>query len=990
MTRSLDDAFSAAKTIYDDFVEHGESILSEEDAKIRIINRILTDSLGWEFESIRAETHHENGYSDYILLIEDRPALLIEAKRIGRVGLNTSDTSKRKYWKISGPALKEAMQGIDQAFSYSAANGIPISVVTDGDAWIVFKTFTSGDPYKEKQAVVFPSLNALIDSFEEFYEILSRSEFGRKTYNAVFDKIHNTRLLLTNPLVAPIEEDHIKLLPKSPLAFDLDAVFKAFFDRLSGDQDDEMLVECFVETRESRIADFSMEKITAGVLGNLDPKLLDIDVELATLIQANLGETDKSAAESGQTIFIVGPTGAGKTTFLNRFFRKTLSEAVRRQCVMLRINFLDATGNGDTLHSWITEQLIRGLESRCYDGGSPSWEELRGLYFDEYQKRSRGVDAKLYERDKDAFYSKFSIILEREVQENREDYLRKLLADVVKNRKKLPIIVVDNTDEFSERIKQNTFQFAQALRRHANHCLLIFPVTDKSAWSFSKTDIYGIYQSKSFFLPTPSPREVFRKRIDFIQKRVNAEQDEESARSYFAGKGIKVSIPDIRAFAKAIEEVFVEQEYTAKTLGQLTNYNIRRTLRLSQRVMTSSILKVEDLLKSYITGTAVAPNFQKFLQALMKGNYEYFRQSDQHEIFPVFSSDPELPRSPLLYLRILALLEAAYKAHSEIDKQHLTVQSIVDFFDGIGCNEAAVDNALLTLMEARLIEPYDMSNRSVDTNQKFAITNAGRIHLLLATENYVFFEQLALTTRISSSDVANQISSSIKGTGPYKSRADRVRSAFCKYLIEEDANYVNQDVKSEQYANQSELISKLMRFGSKSSARGMDHSSQSSAGVPESAVGFSRAGVVGTVDWFDLEKGYGFVEVDSEETLEDSVFIHMEQVRQAGLVSLSEGDTILCDLSTGSKGIFVSKIHEIEEHSPDARKAECQIVKFFRDRGYGFASLSENAADAYFRISVLENATNRLISVGDKFTAMVVPDSKGRGLEVREILKFED
>lgn len=986
MSKGVDEAFDAANAIFQEFVEHGDTIVSEEDAKIRIINRILTDSLGWNFEAIRAETRHENGYSDYILLNEDRPAFLVEAKRIGRLGLNTADKSKRKYLKISGPALKGAMPGIDQAFSYSATNGIPVSVVTDGDAWIVFKTFTSGDPFKDKQAIVFPSFGALVDGFEEFYELLSRSAFGKKVYNAVFDKVHNTRLLLTNPLVAPIQENDIKLLPKSALAFDLDAVFRAFFDRLSGDQDDEMLVECFVETRESRIADFSLEKITAGVLGNLDPKLPDIDVELATLIQSNLGAANQASTESGQTIFIVGPTGAGKTTFLTRFFRKTLSEAVRRQCVMLRVNFLDATGNDDTLHGWITEQLIVGLESLCYEGGSPSWEELRGLYFDEYQKRSRGVDAILYETDKEAFYKKFSEILEREVQQNREDYLRKLLTDVVKNRKKLPIIVVDNTDEFPDRIKQNTFQFAQALRRHANHCLVIFPVTDKSAWSFSKTDIFGIYQSKSFFLPTPSPREVFRKRIDFIQKRANKEQDEELAKSYFAGKGIKVSIPDIRAFAKAIEEIFVEQEYTAKTLGQLTNYNIRRTLRLSQRVVTSSVLKVEDLLKSYITASSVAPDYQKFLHALMKGNYEYFKQSDQHEIFPVFANDPELPRSPLLTLRILSLLHATFEANTEIDKQHLTVQSIVDFFDGIGCNETAVDNSLMTLMEARLIEPYDMSNRSVDTKQKFAITSAGKIHLLLATENYVFFEQMALTTPITNADTAAQIASTIKGTGPYKSRADRVRSAFCRYLMESDAVYINRAVESEQYANQANLISKLQRFDTKGTTPSSVEASLTEAGMPAAAIGFARDGVLGTVDWFDTEKGYGFVEIESEEALEDSIFVHMEQVKEADLEELSEGDTILCDLATGAKGVFVSKVHVIEKHSPDASEETCKVVRIFLDRGYGFASLNHRGEDAYFRISAFDGVVDQPIQVGDSFTALVVSDRRGRGLEVREVL----
>ena len=128
------------------------------------------------------------------------------------------------------------------------------------------------------------------------------------------------------------------------------------------------------------------------------------------------------------------------------------------------------------------------------------------MYFSEYTKRMYGVDAKLYQRDKDAFQVKFGEYLEQKVEQDREGYLRRILDDVVRNRKKLPILVIDNTDEFTHRFKQDLFQFAQSLRRYVNHCLIIFPVTDKSAWSFSKTDLFwNLSVEIRFFCPLPLP-----------------------------------------------------------------------------------------------------------------------------------------------------------------------------------------------------------------------------------------------------------------------------------------------------------------------------------------------------------------------------------------------------------------------------------------------------------------------------------------------------
>ena len=507
----LDSAFKETKDIVDAAVLNIQSIKTEQDAKLQIITRIITEGLGWSFSDIGAEVKHDSGYSDYLVSNGGKPAFIIEAKRIGSLEIGITESQRLRHLKISGPGLKNALLGIKQAARYATEEGLPIAVLTDGLTWIIFKPFVPGENFKNKEAFVFSSLRAVLDDFLTFYELLSKELLSKKTYNIIFDKLHQNRLLLTQSLFTPLEENEIKISKKSNLAFDLEKVFSNFFTKLTGDDNGDMLIDCFVETRESRIADFSLEKITANVLGNISPANKDVDRELASLIE------DAVEVESGQTIFIVGPTGAGKSTFLDRFFRKTLSNSLRRQCLVINVNCLDASGRKETVLQWLTESIITSLENLIYQDGTPSWNELLGLYYSEYQRRSKGVDALLYERDRDEFKEKFAEFLDRNVEEDREGYLKRILTDAVRNRKTLPILVIDNTDEYSIEYKKTIFQFAQSLRRHANHCLLIFPVTDKSVWSFSKTDIFGIYQSRSFFLPTPAPREVFRKRIDFSQ-----------------------------------------------------------------------------------------------------------------------------------------------------------------------------------------------------------------------------------------------------------------------------------------------------------------------------------------------------------------------------------------------------------------------------------------------------------------------------------------
>lgn len=54
----------------------------------------------------------------------------------------------------------------------------------------------------------------------------------------------------------------------------------------------------------------------------------------------------------------------------------------------------------------------------------------------------------------------------------------------------------------------------------------------------------------------------------------------------------------------------------------------------------------------------------------------------------------------------------------------------------------------------------------------------------------------------------------------------------------------------------------------------------------------------GSVKWFNETKGYGFIELDSNE---NDVFVHISAVQAAGLTSLKEGQAISFEI-TENKG----------------------------------------------------------------------------------------
>ena len=56
---------------------------------------------------------------------------------------------------------------------------------------------------------------------------------------------------------------------------------------------------------------------------------------------------------------------------------------------------------------------------------------------------------------------------------------------------------------------------------------------------------------------------------------------------------------------------------------------------------------------------------------------------------------------------------------------------------------------------------------------------------------------------------------------------------------------------------------------------------------------------IGTVKWFNGQKGYGFIQPDDGAK---DVFVHVSAVERAGLGSLNEGQKLSFDLEHGQQG----------------------------------------------------------------------------------------
>ncbi len=71
---------------------------------------------------------------------------------------------------------------------------------------------------------------------------------------------------------------------------------------------------------------------------------------------------------------------------------------------------------------------------------------------------------------------------------------------------------------------------------------------------------------------------------------------------------------------------------------------------------------------------------------------------------------------------------------------------------------------------------------------------------------------------------------------------------------------------------------------------------------------------VGTVKWFNNDKGYGFIKRDSGE----DVFVHHTAIQTSGYRTLNEGEKVEFEVKQGPKGLQAENVRRVNADQQQA------------------------------------------------------------------------
>ena len=388
------------------------------------------------------------------------------------------------------------------------------------------------------------------------------------------------------------------------------------------------------------------------------------------------------------------------------------------------------------------------------------------------------------------------------VKDDPYAYAIALLVHCVLARNLMPCLVFDNTDHFPQGFQELVCQFAQSIHR-AVFSFVICPITDRTIWQLSKQGPLQSYVTHVFYLP--SPKDVMEKRIIFVRGKIS---EAEREGSYFLEKGIRVTVTQLKAFAASLEEIFINTDFVGRLIGGLSNFDIRRSLHLSHRIISSPVISIDALVSTFFGGYRPRVPRHIIHQALLKGDYSYFNQSESDLILNIFAVKGDNLTSPLAKISVLRLLIDRDNLESELENKFISIEEMNKYFLPMGLGGHVIIPLIGELLSYRLAEPYDPSSATIHEEQRIRATVSGRTHMELVLRDAIYVAQMACTTPVRNEDTARTIRENLynkKGTD-----WNALRKTFISYCLDQDGVFITVP-SDESYEGQQLLRTEIRR-----------------------------------------------------------------------------------------------------------------------------------------------------------------------------------
>jgi hypothetical protein len=735
-----------------------QSSRNEATTRLRLIDTIFFDCLGWTKDEVILEEAHNKEYADYTFQAPRR-VLIVEAKREGDYFVLPAGQTRLE---MPIPALMKTYANVaaalEQAAGYCQSRGVPFGAICNGHQLIAFiASRNDAIPPLEGRALVFGSTDEMQTRFLDLWNALSKSGILEKRllYRLTTGAPAIPRKLsaAVNPYPGVIERNVVQ----NDLQILSDVILEDIVP--SPELESTFLEECYAQS--GALSQFSLaskqilEARYASMFVNSDAPT---PLVVPAVHKGGLSSELLSVGLARRPILLL--VGVGKTTFIRNLI-KVEAAGIFENAIGLHLNLGSQAALATDLRLYVLDEIEKQLREN-FDTDINRATFVRGTYDLDLKRFSSSIYGELQATSPDLYRQKELEELSR-LTANRSEHMRRSLEHIVRARKRQVVLFLDNADQRDEPTQEAAFLIAQEISQQWPALVFVSLRPE----TFNRSQRMGAltgYHAKAFTISPPRIDQVILKRLNFALK-------------ITAGKipvprlqHVGIKLESLTSIITILLHSLQRDARLFEFLDNVSGGNVRSALALLTTFIGSGHVNTRKMLEVEATGRRYQIPPHEFIRAVMYGDFVHFDPSRSAiaNMFDISSADG---REHFLLPLVIGVLDrsAALRGMDGF----VETSYLYDSLQGMGFTPDQIDFAVARGIDKKLIQT---SGRQIpadadDMPSSMRVTPSGLYHAYRLTSNFQYIDAMMIDTPILHDSVREKIRS-VEDIGDRLTRAE--------------------------------------------------------------------------------------------------------------------------------------------------------------------------------------------------------------------------
>lgn len=751
-----------------------EKIKNEAETRFHLIDSLIELCFGWTKEQIKVESYEKNnGFSDYELGIPR--SIIIEAKREG-ISFDLPPAMLKDKNIIDIPSLlkanEELKKAIEQVQKYGAQRGAICVVATNGHQFIIFlPTNLNGKNPLDGNAIVFSSLSDLLNNFNLAWDAISYVGIRERR---VLNKLGTSIFSIPNKFSSELAL-YPKPLSKNELQTELTTLAQVIIQDyvIKAELEEDFYKNCYCEN--GALSNYSL--LSKSILNNRYSNLFINDPQVISSPIKNkkkdsIDPTLFASAISDRPIILIGDVGIGKTSFIKNLVYSSAYKEFN-EAIYIYID-LGSTAilNEKDLKEFILNYIIDNLLEK-YDINIKEESFIHRALNKEIKNFDTGIYGKYKTTNQDKYQDKLDEYLEELVKKN-DQYIKKSIDLIIKERRKQVIICLDNADQRSINIQQEVFLIGQELSKSWG-ILTFISMRPQTFFNSKKTGVMAAYPQHIFTISPPKISDVITKRLEFSQKISKGEIN--------LSDQVEISLEN---FSNIIEIMLKSFNHSNgkniyEFIENIMNGNVRKSLEFIVDLIGSAGLDSQEILRIFKEdGEYLLPLHEFTKYAILNNNFYY----DNNNSLAMNMFDIKINNNETEHFLLCLLI--AYISSKANDENFINYSQIVNELQNYSFTEEQIKHAIINSTNKKLLEKENKLTFIEDSSEseeksKYRATSIGLYHIKRWIGEFAYIDAMLFDTPILDENIKDSIRKHVHSTSMY----DRYQRAvqFKEYLI---------------------------------------------------------------------------------------------------------------------------------------------------------------------------------------------------------------